>query len=1249
MFENEEDYKSHLTDCLKIAMVSYNIQSIQLSKYIEEKINKEKKKRIEYIYANKISDLYKYRENKIKEDQTKGLLNKEWMINVMNFIPSILIIHYQIEIGSNKELEERNIYQELEEVRTYSNSIMIIFILITKDIQENPYNLNFDDKIKPYCLKNFINKNDFYIFQVEEIWKTNEFMKICNKIYKSSRDFYRKYKLKYKNLREKTKIREERIEYDIKLGILYQIKSHPNKKNKSKYFKEAYDLLSDKKFNIANYKYGNKPLNTKNNFYEIRAVADWLFFKFPTLQNGLFHELIKIYKRHIYNFSNIKYYDKQNKDYFHFVEYYWLYQRYKNLSESIDNIINNGKVRNKNNLITFGMILFKQVYFLIKMIKFYEIYFNDTKFDLNSVLINGKKFNINDIEEEKKLFFGKPPSYFIIDKENNNNKIILDLNLNDEIFIRKFIINNKININDMIDMLKNTHFNQIALFFSKIKSEDIKNNKNNNNNNIEMKGISLYINILRIISINSKENKKFFEIPEISSAIINIHKIILNSFQIKKFTKVYIYFLRQYINLIQFQMKEEKDKNSSNNKINYYKTELFINLSLLGNITKLEYEEENIFYDILNDIEFIPIKETENNNNNNKIIVNLMYYNKNNIGIINCNNLSFNFDYSIKDINKYQEIKIFDLIEYEIKFNSTLSKEKIKFNSLKLYFNCIIEDNKKNIKNTEIIKEYNKEELDKYELGLESNIFISYKLLLKFKKGRINLYKVELTLCKKENIYYIINIPKIKDKTIILSGKNNNILNFKFPQKLTSVGINQFFKFNYEVNKQDINYIKITDYKISLEGSNINNSQKNSSKNTQNENNNKIIHNIDDYIELNDNNNWTRKKVSGSLHIPNKQVNNTESSLILFMFKNSNERHKSFHKKKSKLDPPKPPIFYSFDEKNNNIIKQENFFEIQYNNFESRLEEGKNKFDILIKFSEYGLFKIKLKIKYFIQHIEIGDIMEFNKEIIFYYKVIDPLRLTNKITSENYVYEKDKNKKNEKLKEYLTETIIKTNLIFNNLLEEDIIIKDIKINLNNILSFKNKIQINTTIKEIVDNKDIEEEIKEEILKIFHASNYSIPFDIKFYCPFYGSIGKCQIIWTTNSLKEFQKDKNEKFLNMNEYEFPNFNVNLIELKYNYEKIIKDNKIILNIKINNNSNYNKNLFIRVEKNDEYGYIISGSLKQKVYLKSNEGIKFSLKLIVLQIGELKLPDIMIQELDYNGKELLTNFYSPEKILFK
>ena len=129
------------------------------------------------------------------------------------------------------------------------------------------------------------------------------------------------------------------------------------------------------------------------------------------------------------------------------------------------------------------------------MIKFYQKYFSGTNFDLSSILFNGKKIDIKDVQQEENIFLGKPPIYYFLDKDKDkdkekSNKIkIIENDLWDEIYIKKFISDNNINIKDFIEILKNTFFDKISTIFKKIKNEYIKKNKNNKNS-VDMQGIN---------------------------------------------------------------------------------------------------------------------------------------------------------------------------------------------------------------------------------------------------------------------------------------------------------------------------------------------------------------------------------------------------------------------------------------------------------------------------------------------------------------------------------------------------------------------------------------------------------------------------------------------------------------------------------------------------------------------------------------------------------------------------------------
>ena len=1242
MFGNELEYKIPLPNSMRVAIINYNIKNIELATKIQEKVIITNKKKLQIVIAEKISELFKYKES-LKDSSTKGLINKKWINNIINYVPSVVIINYQIKDGENKEYEEKNIYSIMEDIRNYSKSCFIFIIIIYKNILENKLYFNFDDKQKPNYLKNFLTKDCVNIVPDEQIWNLKEFGQICNKIVFYSREYYKNLKKKFNESRSQSKTREEKIEYDIKLGVISSIKSQKEHIIESKYLEEAYEFLCDKYFDLNTYIYGNEPKNIRNNFYEIRATADWLFFKSKNYQKKTrtlsmksqknksdnnnyindraysmlkvnIKEQIKKIERHIFCFSNNKYYENGKKDFFHFVEYYWIIQRYKNSLEYIEDVMSTTKVDVKI-LLKIGRLYFKQIYNLIRMIKFYDENFNDKDFNTMTIDINGKKIDIQNIKEEDNSYFGKPPCYYITEEENPEKKEIIGYN--DEIYFKKFILNNKINYNDIIDSFKNKYWPNLSSFFLNLK-EKIHYKKNNNNNDI-MKGINIYINILKIIGLC--KNLKIENISEISDAYDFYSKSIYNFDRIKKFPKVYMHFIKQYIDLIQYKMK--KDNNSSEE--NYYKTELFINISKLGNLRKLDSNEENLFFKLLNDTQFIPkIK-----NKDEKIIINLNYYNMNNIGIIKYNNLAFNFDYSIKDIEKYSERKLLDLIEYEIIFKTAMNKEKIKFNFIKLFFEYSNED--KNVNNmdgnnknkiTEIItKEFNKEELNKYELSFNTPVNIIHKLLIKYKKGKILFKKIIFTLCNKENIYYSIDIPIELNKTIFIIEKETKILNIQYPKKMLTVGINQLFKFEYIINKEPLSNIKITDYMNGYSGGSI------------------TLNNIHSQIEE-DKDIINKKKFINLKNNKNKSADITIDTLIGFLFDNSEDKNVSDNNQDIILPPP---IFYFFNEDKNYLEEYKKDFEYIYNDFETRLQEGKNNYDILIKFSKHGAYKIQLYLKYLIQHQEVDEKLKFNHEEIFYFKVIDPLLLTKKITSNNFLLIK-------KNKEFLTDTNIKMNLNFKDLLDEDILIKDIIINLND----NENIQTYSTIKDIIDSKDLDEEIKENILCILKSYQYIIPFNIRFTNTLNGSFGKIKIIWTTKSLKEYINNKNIinrnnfNLRNENEYLLPNIDINRLKIKIDYDYSIKnDNQVILNLKINNISSSNKNLNIKLEKSDDNSYIISGLTKFFINLKIGETKKMYAKLIILQKGEIKLPDIEIIEKEKDGKQISCNYFCPEKII--
>ena len=203
-----------------------------------------------------------------------------------------------------------------------------------------------------------------------------------------------------------------------------------------------------------------------------------------------------------------------------------------------------------------------------------------------------KIIDINSINEEENIFYGKPPIYYYINKDQENKKEIIGFN--EEIYIKKFILKYQIKYDDMLDKFKNQNLPKINQFIFYFKNQML-NNKGEN-----FSGINIYLNLLRNIGIN---NSNIYEIDSIEfyAKLINDNKQ-MNI--IKKFPKVHMNLISQYINLI-----HKKLKNDESSDKNFYKKELFMNLSILGNMTKLTKDEESLFFELLNDENFILDKQ----------------------------------------------------------------------------------------------------------------------------------------------------------------------------------------------------------------------------------------------------------------------------------------------------------------------------------------------------------------------------------------------------------------------------------------------------------------------------------------------------------------------------------------------------------------------------------------------------------------------------------------------------------------
>ena len=371
MFESEEALKTPLKNTMQIAIVHPNSQENEYSKKILERVTPEFKGRLKFTNYKNYTDIYKDL-NKLpftQEGQTfkRGLFSENWLEELYNKRPALIMYFYFIPNGADKNLEEKKIYENITEIKKYDELVYIVLFIISKDQKENPYNFNIDID-KPFNLRKIISKELIFEFVDDNIWKFIDIGNLYNTILHYTRLYYRVYKIKIKDKKIKSTSKEEKIECNIMLGVLSILKSKKLIYNKSKYLDEAYSLISEKNFIKAQYIYGDKSQGMKFNLNEIREIADWLFYKIMNLKNintknTVWHSLIDLmgkqpsknknnnsenenifkYNIHIKNFSFLEIIKNQDKnDNFILVEYYWLLQRYKDLTEILEeNSFNN--------------------------------------------------------------------------------------------------------------------------------------------------------------------------------------------------------------------------------------------------------------------------------------------------------------------------------------------------------------------------------------------------------------------------------------------------------------------------------------------------------------------------------------------------------------------------------------------------------------------------------------------------------------------------------------------------------------------------------------------------------------------------------------------------------------------------------------------------------------------------------------------------------------------------------------------
>ena len=1302
MFGDDNKNKLTLLNTMKITIVDSQGANNELCQMIYAKITKEYVDKIKISSIQNISDLY-HNLSQREEEASQGLLNTLWMEEISTSRPSVIILYYYIKEGSTKEEEEIKISKIIEEISQNDKNVYVYLFIMVPPQEVDIYQHLKDDDKSPNAIRKKLERDFIYIFTSKDITKTIELSKLCNSLIICSTNYYRKVKKEIMTKKNESMNLEEIIKYDIMMGILSTLKSKKKEICLSKHLKEAYDIICSKSFDHKKYLYG-KPENTKQNFFEIRAIADWLLFKIMNLNLKITENMyankkknqivtkqknldaqskIDIIYKHIKIFSSFDYGDKDKEDDpFYFYRDFWIYKRYINLMEFFEKNINELKDEKKY-INKIGIVIFNILFIFMKMIKFYKKYLKDI--DMTNVMINNSEIPINLISTKPNIYYAKPPN-FIYEDPNTNEKI--EIGYNDEIYLKKFINNNDLTLDKMFVRLKNTLIPNILLFYYKTaklqKGYEISNIANDtvmlskpNPNAVkenDMRGLEIYLNILRLnASKEGIDENNLYTFSDINDIMFDLYMNFDLYENCKKFPKIYINFLNKFTQCLIYQMENLKENEKFNN---IKKTALFKSLSILGSYKLLNEKEQDIFNILLNDEEFIPSYEDKEEDNmvleiNNNLVddknqnedaeknLDTKYAKKNDI-LININlpkkynkidnneQSSISFEYSIKDIEKSQERKILDLVEYEFKFSLNLEKIKLQFDNIKIFFVCINEgpnDIKGKNEKEVLIKEFKQEELSNYELTKDTPLILQHKIFLKYKKGKIFVSKIMASLSKKNNIIYSFNVPSEFKKVIFIKNSSQNVLNFNY-KKSYKIGKNQYVPFDLIVSKEKNDDVKIEDFKIQFETiptfvfkelliptpvkatkekekedspqeekkseqeeSYSSNSLKFGQQRTSMKEKDKKASNIN-------NNDFESLKRSSCGPEKMKQLSKrTSASNLDFSHLNKIEENSdsNIEKKntgnmpmhtqiKEKNSPIKAqntnpnqkhmlpaPEFYIYNRTNNSLDKFTNTMEIKYSNFESLLDQGQNKYATLLKFLHEGSYKIKFSIIYYIRHKEIADYIEFVEESILDFNIVKPFISSDEIFTNNYLKIEQKRygmKQNQNDEVNENRVYLTNSKIGLNIILTNRIEENIQIK-DIIIDAKNDQSIkyiNSYLNDLIHSYDLEEEEKNEILLIKRSSSYNIPFETEFANAFNGSIGKITIVWNTKSMECYEEGIFN-LLNKDEFSFPDIEVRPRDFEYSYNTQMNENKeILLDIEIKNKSNKSRQILVTIGNKEE-----------------------------------------------------------------
>lgn len=708
--------------------------------------------RLTFIVINKVTEL-PLKEFKGNSFHEHGLVNTKWIKTITTQRPAVILYYHFLPQNPNPREEESKIINELKTIHSNNNNASIYLLVFT-----NGQGFSFEeDKDKSTeSLKKYLSSKRIYISP--EQLKGNELKKLRMSIVKDARDYYKTLKKSLRAKIEKSTRKELSIKYNIKLGILTILKTRKPTNTRTKYFEEAYKLLSE--IEIDKYFY-TEVKNLKKTYFEIKSAADWLYHKI--LKNDrlrMTHELhFEKFNQHMKIFSKFQYFEKLDtrtpgkSDIYYLYEFYWKFMRYNYFV----NWMNKETIKPEINENFPAFYLMKEIYCIKRIIKMLEN-LNDIK--LNVVQVDGKEKLISEIETERNKYFEKMPHYYILSETDPLNKGKKYIPFSEEILLKKFILENKITIENLNKMITETLVKNTLNYFDKANPN-------------EFKGVNLYLHIINLFNETSDTSNDSIYVG-LKSIYYQLSKALIN------FPKLYFTYMDKYTQCL-------IDRMNSTGIHQNEKQVIFSNLISTGNFRKLNEKEEEVLFKLINE-------STKNSESKDYIQVNSI-----DEKIFN-NNKIFNFEYTIsKDDNRKS---VFELVEFTFKFSTSLSMQPIKFSYIEFIFE----------------KERKPKRFSNFpnDLTINTPLILNYKLIIKDDEKMLILKRVNFSLEQTPNIVYTIKVYNENSKIITMKNLSKKVLDFQTP-KIVKVGENELYLFECNIVK-DKNYdMQIDNLNISFE------------------------------------------------------------------------------------------------------------------------------------------------------------------------------------------------------------------------------------------------------------------------------------------------------------------------------------------------------------------------------------------------------------------------------------------------